>query len=102
MALKEQYKKLTGTDHKPSNAAPSSSSSQKENKKPAVAAAATAASSVSAASGTSGEADQLVEKIAQQGDKVRELKSNKSAPKVSQTKILISFSRELAISSDDL
>ncbi|CAF2867862.1 unnamed protein product [Rotaria sp. Silwood2] len=68
LALKEQYKKLTGTEYKPSNA---SATAQKETKKPAV-------------DSTSNEAEKLVEKITQQGDKVRDLKANKSTPKVSQ------------------
>jgi len=74
LALKEQYKKSTGSEYKPSNASAASGSAQKENKQP-----------VSASTpGTSTEADKLLEKITQQGDKVRELKANKSAPKVSQ------------------
>ncbi|CAF4432012.1 unnamed protein product, partial [Adineta steineri] len=77
LSLKNQYKTLTGSEYKPSNA-----SAQKENKKPADAAAA-AATTTSSTTVTSAEADKLLEKITQQGDKVRELKTNKSAPKVS-------------------
>lgn len=80
--MKTQYKKLTGTEYKPTAAAPA----QKENQKPTA--------------GASSEAEQLVEKIAQQGDKVRELKSNKSASKVSSEENEWFF-RELASSSDD-
>ena len=65
LALKEQFKTLTGTDYKPSNTVV-----QKENQKEA-----------STASSTN--ADALAESIAQQGEKVRELKANKSASKVS-------------------
>ncbi len=72
LALKEQYKTLTGSDYKPSNAT-SSASAQKENEKPASA----------SSSATSVEAEKLAEKITQQGAKVRDLKANKSAPKVS-------------------
>ena len=80
MALKEQYRSLTGTEYKPaatasaSASAPASASAsaskQKENQAPA-------------ASASLGAADQLVEKVTQQGEKVRELKSNKAA-KVSE------------------
>jgi hypothetical protein len=75
-ALKDQYKKLTGNEYKPSNATATATATavQKENQKPAS----------NATSGTSVEVEKLAEKITQQGDKVRELKSNKSAPKVSQ------------------
>ena len=68
LALKNEYKKLTGNEYKPT-AAPA----QKENQKPTA--------------GASSEAEQLAEKITQQGDKVRELKSNKSASKVSPEEI---------------
>jgi bifunctional glutamyl/prolyl-tRNA synthetase len=93
LALKEQYKKLTGSEYKPSNTS-ASASAQKENQKPVSAASSTT-------SETSDEAEKLAEKITQQGDKVRELKANKSAPKVSQIGMRLHF-RELAISSDDL
>jgi vacuolar-type H+-ATPase subunit H len=73
LALKEQYKTLAGTEYKPSNA---SASAQKENQKPV----STASSSASA---TPSETEKLAEKLTQQGDKVRELKANKSASKVS-------------------
>ncbi|CAF4946494.1 unnamed protein product, partial [Rotaria socialis] len=63
-----QYKKLTGIDYKPTNA---SATVQKENKKPAAASAPTA----------SNEAENLAEQITQQGEKVRELKTNKSTSK---------------------
>ncbi len=70
LALKEQYKKLTGSDYKPSNAsAPASASAQKENQKPVSA----------SSSSTSAEAEKLVAEIAHQGNKVRELKANKSS-----------------------
>ncbi|CAF1354196.1 unnamed protein product [Adineta steineri] len=82
LSLKNQYKTLTGSEYKPSNA-----SAQKENKKPADAAA--AATTTSSTTVTSAEADKLLEKITQQGDKVRELKTNKSAPKVSSKLIRI-------------
>ncbi|CAF4038366.1 unnamed protein product [Adineta steineri] len=82
LSLKNQYKTLTGSEYKPSNA-----SAQKENKKPADAAA--AANTTSSTTVTSAEADKLLEKITQQGDKVRELKTNKSAPKVSSKLIRI-------------
>lgn len=62
--MKNEYKKLTGNEYKPT-AAPA----QKENQKPTA--------------GASSEAEQLAEKITQQGEKVRELKSNKSTSKVS-------------------
>ena len=81
--MKEQYKKLTGNEYKPASApavkssgATGTSTTGKENKKPASAPAAK----------SSGEAEKLDEKITQQGDKVRELKSNKSASKVSKQK----------------
>ena len=82
LALKEKYKKLTGVDYKPASASTSSSSNsaQKENKKPASAPAAAASATTTT---TSAEAEQLLEKITKQGDKVRELKANKSAAKVS-------------------
>ncbi len=72
LALKEQYKKLTGSDYKPSNAsapASASASAQKENQKPVSA----------SSSSTSAEAEKLTAEIAQQGNKVRELKANKSS-----------------------
>ncbi|CAF2042582.1 unnamed protein product [Rotaria magnacalcarata] len=68
LALKEQYKKLTGIDYKPTNA---SATIQKENKTPAAASAPTASNA----------AEKLAEQITQQGEKVRELKTNKSTPK---------------------
>lgn len=66
---------MTGSDYKPANTA-ASGSAQKENKKPAAATAAAAAA-------TSAGSDELLVKITQQGEKVRELKANKSTPKVS-------------------
>ncbi len=91
LALKEQYKKLVGTEYKPPN---TSASAQKENKKPVSDVAAAAVSS------TSDETEKLAEQITKQGDKVRELKSNKSASKVGQIVMKLHF-RELAISSDN-
>jgi bifunctional glutamyl/prolyl-tRNA synthetase len=92
LALKGQYKTLTGSEYKPSNASASASgSAQKENKKPASAASAASVTS-SSSSATSGEAEKLAEKITEQGDKVRELKANKSTPKVS--KIVIRLTSE--------
>ncbi len=79
-ALKDQYKKLTGSEYKPSNAtaaATATTTAQKENQKP----------TSTATSKSSDDTEKLAEKITQQGDKVRELKSNKSASKVSQTRI---------------
>ncbi len=93
LVLKEQYKKLVGSEYKPPNTS-AAASSQKENKKPVSAAAAVAESS------TSNETEKLAEQITKQGDKVRELKSNKSASKVGQIVNRLHF-RELAISSDD-
>ncbi|CAF0753988.1 unnamed protein product [Rotaria sordida] len=61
--LKEEYKKLTGSEYKPSN-----TTAQKENKKPIT-------------NSTSNEAEKLTEQITRQGDKVRDLKANKSTPK---------------------
>jgi bifunctional glutamyl/prolyl-tRNA synthetase len=90
LALKGQYKTLTGSEYKPSNAS-ASGSAQKENKKPASAASAASVTS-SSSSATSGEAEKLAEKITEQGDKVRELKANKSTPKVS--KIVIRLTSE--------
>lgn len=63
LSLKEQYKKLTGTEYKPTNAP---AKAQKENKKPV----------------QSNEDEKLAQQIAQQGDKVRQLKTEKSTPKV--------------------
>ncbi|CAF4508149.1 unnamed protein product, partial [Rotaria sp. Silwood1] len=74
LVLKEEYKKLTGSEYKPLNA--SGATAQKENKKPV-------------ANATSDEAAKLAEKITQQADKVRDLKANKSTPKVSQIIIII-------------
>ena len=68
LSLKEQYKTLTGTEYKPSTA-----SAQKENQKPASAVTPT-------------NADALTLSITQQGEKVRDLKANKSSSKVSTTK----------------
>jgi hypothetical protein len=51
-----------------------------------IAAAGDASTTTAAAS--SPEASQLAEQIVKQGDKVRELKSNKSAPKVNQISII--------------
>jgi bifunctional glutamyl/prolyl-tRNA synthetase len=76
LALKTQYKTLTGVEYKPSNAS-ASGSAQKENQKPA-------STTSSATSAPSAEAEKLAEKITEQGDKVRELKANKSASKVGQ------------------
>jgi hypothetical protein len=82
-ALKDQYKKLTGSEYKPSNATAAATATtttttaQKENQKP----------TSTATSKSSDDTEKLAEKITQQGDKVRELKSNKSASKVSQTRI---------------
>ncbi len=95
LALKEQYKKLVGSEYKPPNTS-ASASSQKENKKPVSDVAVAAA----AASSTSDETEKLAEQITKQGDKVRELKSNKSASKVGQIVMKLHF-RELAISSDN-
>lgn len=69
LALKTQYKTLTGAEYKPPTAA-AAGSAQKENKKPAA----------TAAVAPSAEAEQLAEKITQQGNKVRDLKQNKSTP----------------------
>lgn len=63
LALKVEFKKLTGQDYKPGMAPPSS-----------VPSAAASPTSVSTASG-------LYERVAQQGENVRKLKSEK-APKV--------------------
>ena len=78
--MKNQYKKLTGNEYKPATAP-----AQKENQKPTSGASAASAQKESkkSTSEASTEAEQLVEKIAQQGNKVRELKSNKSSPQVS-------------------
>jgi len=86
LALKEQYKKLTGSEYKPSTAS-AAASTQKENQKPASAASTQkenqkpVSAASSSTSATSAEDEKLAEKITQQGDKVRELKANKSASK---------------------
>ena len=70
LALKAEFKKLTGQDYKPGMAPPISSSS-------APSPATTTSSSSSSSSSPSG----LYERVSQQGDVVRKLKSEK-APKV--------------------
>ena len=75
VTLKKEYKALTGSDYKPANTA--SATVQKENKAPSSAAASASASASSA------EGDQLAEQITRQGEKVRDLKTNK-ANKVSR------------------
>lgn len=77
LALKSQYKTLTGVEYKPTNAS-ASGSAQKENKKPV-----SAPASASTTSASSDEAEKLAQKITEQGDKVRDLKA-KPAPKVGQ------------------
>jgi thiamine biosynthesis lipoprotein ApbE len=64
--LKKQYKTLTGTEYKPPTTTPTVA--QKENQAP----------SATASAPTSTEADALANKITVQGEKVRELKTNKA------------------------
>lgn len=75
LALKVEFKKLTGQDYKPGMAPPTSAPPATSAPPPTSAPPATAAaSSSSTASG-------LYERVAQQGENVRKLKSEK-APKV--------------------
>lgn len=68
--MKNEYKALTGAEYKPTAASGGAAKASKENKPPVTA---------SATGGLSAEANELAEKVAQQGEKVRELKSNKAA-----------------------
>lgn len=70
LALKAEFKKLTGQDYKPGKAPPTSAPS-------ALPPATVSSSSSSSSSSPSG----LYERVAQQGEVVRKLKSDK-APKV--------------------
>ena len=78
LSLKNQYKTLTGVEYKPTSSAPTATK-QKENQPSKETGAATASASA--------EDNPLIEKIAQQGEKVRVLKANKAA-KVSQTRVV--------------
>lgn len=71
LALKAEFKKLTGQDYKPGKAPPTSAPSAPP---PATVFSSSSASSSSSTSG-------LYERVAQQGEVVRKLKSDK-APKV--------------------
>jgi hypothetical protein len=65
LTLKKEYKTLTGTEYKPVTVTPTTA--QKQDQPLASSSTATA------------EGDQLLERIAQQGEKVRESKANKAS-----------------------